>query len=293
MQFSKVSLVICALAVSTAATIRADDNPAQAKAREALAAKLFEIGADEPVTNPPAAPTKAPVAAAAPMAGQSNEPVMTQVNADDAKAKAKADKAAAKAKAKAAAAQKAADEAAAKAKAKADADQAAADLKAKKAAAKKAADEKAAEIAAAKKQVKASMENPKPAEAAPMTMTSAPSATSEAPTTGDTPAQAKAREALAHSLFEESAGTPATPATPATTMTAPPMTPMTPAAPTTPAANPPMKPVMASGPIGMAPPLPISAEKQQKLADLLAKYRADQVTPEEYQKERADILAAP
>jgi hypothetical protein len=54
-----------------------------------------------------------------------------------------------------------------------------------------------------------------------------------------------------------------------------------------------MKTVIAPAPIGLAPPLPISADKQQKLQALLAKYRMDKVTPDEYQKERAAILAEP
>jgi 2-oxoglutarate dehydrogenase E2 component (dihydrolipoamide succinyltransferase) len=41
------------------------------------------------------------------------------------------------------------------------------------------------------------------------------------------------------------------------------------------------------------PPLPISSEKQQQLRELLQRYKADQVTPEQYQTERAKILAAP
>jgi hypothetical protein len=42
-----------------------------------------------------------------------------------------------------------------------------------------------------------------------------------------------------------------------------------------------------------APPLPISAEKEQRLQELLKKYKADQLTPEQYQTERAKILAEP
>ena len=41
------------------------------------------------------------------------------------------------------------------------------------------------------------------------------------------------------------------------------------------------------------PPLPVSYEKQQKLGELLQRYKADQVTPEQYQAERAKILAGP
>ena len=39
-----------------------------------------------------------------------------------------------------------------------------------------------------------------------------------------------------------------------------------------------------------APPLPISAEQEQRLQELLQKYKADQITPEQYQTERARIL---
>ncbi|MDR3457156.1 MAG: hypothetical protein P4N60_06890 [Verrucomicrobiae bacterium] len=296
MQVSKFSLVLCVLAMGTALTVRAQDNPAQAKAREALTAKLFEISAQEPVTNPPAAPVKPTMdkpVPAAPAVKPADEPKMSPV-ADDAKAKAKADKAAkaaaVKAQKEAAKQQKAADEA----KAKAEADKAAADAKAQKAAAKKAADQKAAEVAAAKKQVKANLESPKPVAAPqPVAVESAPSLPAA---NGDTPAQAKAREALAHSLFEESAATPVTPVSPAAPAATPapmakpaPVAPVAVAAPAAPAAQ----TVIAPAPIGMAPPLPISMDKQQKLQELLAKYKADQVTPEEYQKQRAAILAEP
>jgi hypothetical protein len=39
------------------------------------------------------------------------------------------------------------------------------------------------------------------------------------------------------------------------------------------------------------PPLPISQDKQRRLSDLLQKYKADQLTPEQYHQERAKILA--
>jgi hypothetical protein len=42
-----------------------------------------------------------------------------------------------------------------------------------------------------------------------------------------------------------------------------------------------------------APALPISADKEAQLQALLAKYKADQITPVEYQKQRAEILAQP
>lgn len=41
------------------------------------------------------------------------------------------------------------------------------------------------------------------------------------------------------------------------------------------------------------PPLPISADKDQRLQELLKRYKSDQLTPEQYQMERAKILAEP
>jgi hypothetical protein len=41
------------------------------------------------------------------------------------------------------------------------------------------------------------------------------------------------------------------------------------------------------------PPAPVSADKVQKLDTLLQQYRADRITPEQYQQERAKILAGP
>jgi hypothetical protein len=41
------------------------------------------------------------------------------------------------------------------------------------------------------------------------------------------------------------------------------------------------------------PALPISAAKEAQLRALLAKYKADQITPGEYHKQRAEILAQP
>ncbi len=60
---------------------------------------------------------------------------------------------------------------------------------------------------------------------------------------------------------------------------------------------PPSQPTMSKKAPAMAPiagpPNPLSADKQQRLAELLKKYKADQVSPEEYHKERAKILAEP
>lgn len=42
-----------------------------------------------------------------------------------------------------------------------------------------------------------------------------------------------------------------------------------------------------------SPALPVSATKEERLTALLAKYKADEITPEEYHIQRAAILAAP
>jgi hypothetical protein len=42
-----------------------------------------------------------------------------------------------------------------------------------------------------------------------------------------------------------------------------------------------------------APPLPISADKQGRLNELLRKYRNDEISPEQYHTDRAKILAEP
>jgi hypothetical protein len=42
-----------------------------------------------------------------------------------------------------------------------------------------------------------------------------------------------------------------------------------------------------------APALPMNMDKQSRLAELLRKYRADEITPEQYHAERAKVLAAP
>jgi hypothetical protein len=54
------------------------------------------------------------------------------------------------------------------------------------------------------------------------------------------------------------------------------------------------KPKMSAGfPPIEGPPLPISADQNQRLTDLLQRYKTDQITPAEYQAERAKILAGP
>ena len=91
----------------------------------------------------------------------------------------------------------------------------------------------------------------------------------------DTPDQTKAREAIAHSMFQDAAK----PAAPAPVAEKPKV----------------VQPARAVAPaiVSVAPPLPINSIQQHKLAELLTKYKADMVTPDEYQKLRAAILANP
>jgi hypothetical protein len=56
--------------------------------------------------------------------------------------------------------------------------------------------------------------------------------------------------------------------------------------------NPPGPPPVAQTTI-VAPPLPISSTKEAQLQELLVRYKADQISPEDYHKERAKILAGP
>ena len=157
-------------------------------------------------------------------------------------------------------------------KARQDAEQAAADLKAQKEAARQQKARAAAEAAQAKV---------KPA-AEPVVTAPAPSA--------DTEAQARAREALARELNQP------VPAGQVATVSVKPAA----VKPVKPTVAEPVKPVEVNYPgkdLGMkpiaAPALPIAASKEEQLQALLAKYKADQLSPEEYHKQRADILAAP
>ncbi len=50
---------------------------------------------------------------------------------------------------------------------------------------------------------------------------------------------------------------------------------------------------MPSFPPLQGPALPISADKQQRLQELLRQYKANEITPDQYHKERARILAEP
>jgi len=142
------------------------------------------------------------------------------------------------------------------------------------------------------------------------------------PTTADTEAQEKAKAALEQRMNEldqqsmtAPAATPAVaPATyPATAPAAAPATVTAP--PPTSAATSPAKPappavkIQVTSPPGpsnpgypgrelglkpiTAPALPISPAKNAQLQGLLERYKADQITPEQYHTERARILAQP
>jgi hypothetical protein len=119
----------------------------------------------------------------------------------------------------------------------------------------------------------------------------------------------KAREALRAKMKELEGQQPAPAAAPAPASAAAPAvakpTPAVKPAPTevpettaVPAAQPekpPKKPTKAvlTFPTIPGPPPAISADKQQRLADLLRKYKADEITPEEYHQQRAKIMGEP
>ncbi len=127
-----------------------------------------------------------------------------------------------------------------------------------------------------------------------------------APTISDAKVQAKARAALEQKMSElnqQNWATPAVaPATPPPPQTQP--VAISPVKPAPPAVKPevmsPANQINANYPgkeLGLkpiqAPLLPISAAKEAQLQALLERYKADQITPEQYHAERARILAEP
>ena len=148
---------------------------------------------------------------------------------------------------------------------------------------------------------------PEPAPTAPVDMQPAatiPAASSPAP--ADDEAQAKARAALLEQMQATGQSPPAAPnpsAAPAPAVV-PPMMPMTNAV----AVQPPPKPVQSKpappavgkqagsepgfAPI-VAPPLPISMTKEEQLQALNAKYMANEISPQEYFKQREAIVNGP
>ena len=124
----------------------------------------------------------------------------------------------------------------------------------------------------------------------------------------DTAAQAAARKALIDALNNPPAGgktPPKAPAAPAASAkVAPSATPAAPAKPPTaaapaPTAKPqpgdsaPQAKARAALQQQMGAAAPVLSSKEQKLQDLLARYKADELTPQEYHEQRAAILAGP
>lgn len=252
MTISKLAPVLCALAVGALClTTRAEDNPAQAAARAALAKELFGSSAQQ-----------------APNAPSANPPASSK-----------------------------------EAKAKQDAQNAAA-LKARQEAEAKAAAARANQEAAAQPKAKAEK---------PASNTAPQPVTSQTAMGEDNPAQAAARIALAKQLFGANPQPAPNATSPAASSWA--------TAPATeskqvvvvkkeekPNATPVVQPAPVPQPVvensyypgkelGLkpisAPALPISASKAERLQALLEKYKADQITPEEYHQQRAAILAEP
>ncbi|MGA3283118.1 MAG: hypothetical protein ABSD57_01490 [Verrucomicrobiota bacterium] len=140
-------------------------------------------------------------------------------------------------------------------------------------------------------------------ETKPMSSTGAVQTT---PATSDAEAQAKARTALDQKMSELNQQNWATPAAVPAASPAPQTQPVaiSPVKPAPPAVKPevmsPANQINANFPgkeLGLkpiqAPPLPISAAKEAQLQALLGRYKADQITPEQYHTERAKILAEP
>lgn len=139
---------------------------------------------------------------------------------------------------------------------------------------------------------------PAPAAAAAAAATAAAvpeAAPAAAPEMGGVPVAAdpavieKAREAMHKKMDELAAQTPAEPAPVPPPMNPEPKTKVA----VTPPPPPPKPPKSSDGlPPIPGPDLPISAEQQQQLSALLQRYKADEITPDQYQAERAKILQA-
>jgi hypothetical protein len=118
-----------------------------------------------------------------------------------------------------------------------------------------------------------------------------------APPPVDSEAIAKAREALRQKMNElemqPAAANPVQPASvvaPQAPALAPGVQPQPVAAQPAPAKR---NQLLPSFPPLQGPPSAVAPDKEQRLQELLRKYRADQITPEEYHQQRAKILAEP
>lgn len=147
---------------------------------------------------------------------------------------------------------------------------------------------------------------PDPAPAAQPTTTAKPvkssskTVFSEVPETNDDKEAARLRDALRQQLaVEQPTSTPVVvkPVKPTPTQPAAPAAPEKSVATTTPAA----KPATVTPPVATTPPpttiptakvtAPLAGSKEERLAELLRRYRADAITPLEYHTQRAKILA--
>lgn len=259
MQIPKISLFICTLAVSGSLALHAQDNPAQAAARAALLEKMSELETAPAVSTPAPAPTApvVPPAAVAPAAVE----IAPAAPANAAppvvevtpKGATTADDAMAEAEAKL------------KAKKEAEAKQTAvlaekkrADMAAKEQAAMKV-DSKKVEQARAKAEKDAKIKAKKEADAQ-----------QAAALAGQKRAAETAKKQAVLEAKKRAANEKAHVVTPV---------------------NEPAK-ELGLGQVN-APALPLATTKQEKLASLLQLYKADQLSPEEYQSRRAAIIAEP
>jgi hypothetical protein len=301
MKISKLLPVLCALAVgANSLTVRAEDNPDQAAARIALAKKLFEMGEQQPPATNAVATKPAVAPKIKPAPATDDGVVMTPVNqpaTKDGKAKAKAEKAAAAAKAKQ------------------EADQAAADLKAKKAADKRLAEQQSADAKAAKAQAEAKAKKEADQAAADLKAKkeadkklAEQQATDARNAKAQAAAKAKADKVAVETTASQEAQKRAALAQTKANNTAPEAQPVAKAnkekkqkpAPAVVTAPPPVKTAdanYAGKDLGMKPIAPpalrIAPSKESRLQALLEKYKADQITPEEYHQQRKAILDEP
>jgi len=303
MTISKVSPLLCLLAAGVVCpAVRADDNAAQAAARIALAKALFDANSQPTASTPAApAPVAPPPAAPAPVAPPP-APVAAPVVPPPAPPPPVA--------AQPAAAPTTGDNPA-------------------QAAARAALAQKLFEQSSAPSAPAIPPPPPPPTVApAPAPVAPPPPAVVTAPAepvavqpgaapAGDNAAQAAARAALAQKLFEQSSAQPAAAPVPQPAPVANSSVVVMPAhgpttiAPTT--AAPTTVATPGSGPnrpggafdssyyvgreLGLkpitTPALPINGTKQQRLQVLLDKYKADQISPQEYHQQRAAILSEP
>ena len=273
MQISRSFLVACAAVCTTTLAVRASDTPEQIKAREAMRQKMLE---SQP---PPAAPSVTPVDSEA--AAKAREAVRQAPPAAPAPVVVTSD---APVPPPAPPVQQADSDSIARARA----------------AMRQKIDETTAAAPAAA--VAAPVAAPPPAPAAPppvviipppaATAAAAPAAMQPSSTPADSASIARAREAVRQTIDQGSDVGPVADSASiakARESVRQRMQSITYADPTSLGGN---SAAMNFPPLE-GPPLPISADKHARLDELLQRYKQDQVTPEQYQVERAKILAGP